>query len=544
MASDATFTHLVIGGGSAGCVLARRLGERLGTRVLLLEAGGSDRHPLIDMPYGFGAITHHPDFSWLFDSEPEPALGGRRVRLPRGRRLGGSSAINGMLYLRGQHEDYDDWADLGATGWSASEVLPWFRLAEDQARGADEWHGTGGPLHVSDVTVRDPLSDAIIAAAEAAGLPRNDDFNGARQLGVGYFQANIRDGRRWSAARGYLRDWKAPGVGVGRSVEVLTGALVTRVLFDNERRAIGAEYRRDGRLHAVHVTGEVIVAAGAFQSPALLQASGIGDGALLQSLGVPVIADRPGVGANLHDHFGVPMMWRLRPDAPSFNARLGGLGLVGSLLRYLTTRRGIMALPLAQVGAFAALTPGTTRPDVQFHLLPLSGDVQKEVDNVKQEIDRFPGMTICPCAVRPTSRGKVWITSPDTAVAPAIHLNYLDTEADRTLTLASLRYAQRIAGAAPLAQWMEGPSSPGPEVRSDEELMAYARRVGLTLHHPVGTCRMGADEAAVVDPQLRVRGVRGLRVIDASVMPQITSGNTHAPTVMIAERGAAFIGAG
>ena len=237
------------------------------------------------------------------------------------------------------------------------------------------------------------------------------------------------------------------------------------------------------------------------------------------------------------------MMWRLRPGAPSFNAKLGGFGLLGSLLRYLTTRRGIMALPLAQVGAFATLTPGATRPDTQFHLLPLSGDVQKEVDNVKQEIDRFPGMTICPCAVRPTSRGKVWITDRDTAVAPAIHLNYLDTAADRDLTLAAMRYAQRIAMAEPLAQWMEAPAMPGPEAQSDEELMAYARRVGLTLHHPVGTCRMGADESAVVDTALRVRGVAGLRVIDASVMPQITSGNTHAATVMIAERGAALINA-
>ena len=543
MEPRSNYDHIVIGGGSAGCVLARRLGERPGARVLLLEAGGSDRHPLIDMPFGFGAITHDAHFSWLFDSEPEPALGGRRVRLPRGRRLGGSSAINGMLYVRGQHEDYDDWAALGATGWGWRDVLPWFRKAEDQARGADEWHGVGGPLHVGDVALRDPLSDAIIAAAEATGLPRNDDFNGARQLGVGYFQANIRDGRRWSAAKGYLRDWRGEGVGLGRTVEVLTGALATRVLFDAERRAIGVEFRRDGRLATARVSGEVIVAAGAFQSPALLQASGIGPGTLLQALGIPVVADRSTVGENLQDHFGVPMMWRLKPGAPSFNAKLGGLGLVGSLLRYLATRRGIMALPLAQVGAFAALTPGATRPDVQFHLLPLSGDVQKEVDNVKQEIDPFPGLTICPCAVRPTSRGRVWLQNPDTATPPAIHLNYLDTAADRELTLAALRYAQRIAAAEPLAKWMEGPSSPGPAVQSDEDLMAYARRVGLTLHHPVGTCRMGADEAAVVDTELRVRGVQGLRVIDASVMPQVTSGNTHAATVMIAERGAALIGA-
>ena len=292
MAASEVFDHLVIGGGSAGCVLARRLGERPGARVLLLEAGGSDRHPLIDMPFGFGAITHDPNFSWLFDSVPEPALGGRRVRLPRGRRLGGSSAINGMLYVRGQHEDYDDWARLGAHGWGWQEVLPWFRHAEDQSRGADEWHGTGGPLHVGDLALRDPLSDAIIAAAEAIGLPRNEDFNGVRQLGVGYFQANIRDGRRWSAARGYLRGWP----GLGRSVEVVTNAVATRVLFDGDRRAVGVEYRRGGRLQTVHCSGEVIVAAGAFQSPALLQASGIGPGELLQGLGIPVVADRAQVG--------------------------------------------------------------------------------------------------------------------------------------------------------------------------------------------------------------------------------------------------------
>lgn len=537
---EATFDHIIVGAGSAGCVLARRLGERPGARVLLLEAGGSDRHPLIDMPYGFGAITHDAKFSWLFDSVPEPALGGRRVRLPRGKRLGGSSAINGMLYVRGQHADYDDWAADGLTDWRWQDVLPWFRKAEDQARGANEWHGTGGPLHVSDLVLRDPLSDAIIAAGETTGLPRNEDFNGAQQLGIGYFQANIRDGRRWSAAKGYLRSQG----GVGQNVHIATGALATRILFDAKRRATGVEYRQGGRLLTAHASGEVIVAAGTFQSPALLQASGVGAGRQLQELGIPVVADRPAVGQNLQDHFGVPMMWRLRPEAPSFNAKLGGLGLLGSVLRYFTTRRGIMALPLAQVGAFAALAPGATRPDVQFHLLPLSGDVQKEVDNVKQEVDPFPGLTICPCSLRPTSRGSVWLASPDTAVAPNIHLNYLDTAADRELTLAAMRYAQRIAMAPPLAKWMESASSPGPEAGTDEELLAYARRVGLTLHHPVGTCRMGADDAAVVDSQLRVRGVQGLRVIDASVMPRLVSGNTHATTVMIAERGAAFINAG
>lgn len=535
-----TFDYLIVGAGSAGCVLARRLGERPGTNVLLLEAGGSDRHPLIDMPYGFGAITHDANFSWLFDSVPEPALGGRRVRLPRGKRLGGSSAINGMLYVRGQHQDYDDWAADGLDDWRWQDVLPWFRKAEDQERGADEWHGTGGPLHVSDLVLRDPLSDAIIAAGEAIGLPRTEDFNGAQQLGVGYFQANIRDGRRWSAARGYLRSQG----GVGKNVHIATNALATRILFDGQRRATGVEYRQGGRLLTAHATREVIVAAGAFQSPALLQASGVGAGSLLQGLGISVIADRPAVGKNLQDHFGVPMMWRLRRDAPSFNARLGGLGLVGSVLRYFTTHRGIMALPLAQVGAFAAVAPGATRPDVQFHLLPLSGDVQKEVDHAKQQVDPFPGLSICPCALRPTSRGEVWIGSPDTAVAPNIRLNYLDTAADCELTLAAMRYGQRLAAAAPLAQWMEAPNSPGPEVMTDEALMAYARRVGLTLHHPVGTCRMGSDVDSVVDPQLRVRGVEGLRVIDASVMPRLVSGNTHAATVMIAERGAAFLNAG
>lgn len=536
---QATFDYIIVGAGSAGCVLARRLGEQPGKRILLLEAGGSDRHPLIDMPFGFGAITHDAKFSWLFDSIPQPALGGRRVRLPRGKRLGGSSSINGMLYVRGQHADYDDWAADGLADWSAQQVLPWFRKAEHQERGANEWHGTGGLLHVTDVAMRDPLSDAIIAAGEATGLPRNADFNGAEQLGIGYFQANIHDGRRWSAAKGYLRSQG----GVGKNVQVATGALATRILFNAERRATGVEYRQGGRLVTALASGEVIVAAGAFQSPALLQASGIGAGHRLQALGIPVVADRAAVGANLQDHFGVPMMWRLRPEAPSFNSRLGGLGLVGSLLRYLTTHRGIMALPLAQVGAFAALTPGATRPDVQFHLLPLSGDVQKEVDNVKQEVDPFPGLTICPCVVRPTSRGEVWISSPDTAVAPNIDLNYLDTAADRELTLAAMRHAQRIAMAPPLAKWMESASSPGPDVGTDEELMAYARRVGLTLHHPVGTCRMGTDEAAVVDSEMRVRGAQGLRVIDASVMPRLVSGNTHATTVMIAERGAAFINA-
>lgn len=534
MRESGTFDFVVVGAGSAGCVLAHRLSEDGRNSVALLEAGGRDGSFLIRMPIGYGKIAFEPGLSWHWSSAPEPGLDGRRVLLPRGKALGGSSNINGLIYIRGQAADYDDWERAGAVGWGWEAVRPWFLHSERSARGAGRHHSDAGLLRSGPAPRRDPTNDAIIGAFAACGTPRIDDFNTGEQWGCGYYDAIIDGGERWSAARAFLRPAERRP-----NLRVLTGAMARRVLIE-DGRATGVEVDLPEGRAVLRARREVIVAAGAYQSPQLLQLSGIGDGRLLQRLGIPVRVDRPAVGANLQDHYVIPMGFRVRPGVFSYNDELRGWRLMRNFLRYLRRREGPLTIPAAQSGAFVRSSPQEARPDLQYHCLPVTGDLEASARGAKADLSRHPGLTLAPCVLRPASRGHVRSVCADPSQTPEIVHGYLQDEADRRLTLRGMRIAREVAVAAPLAALIEVEAEPGPGAQSDEALLDFARRVGSTGYHPVGTCRMGSDDGAVVDPQLRVRGIGGLRVADASVMPTLISGNTHAACVMIGERAADF----
>ena len=529
MIESKTYDYVIVGAGSAGCVLANRLSEGGKHSVLLLEAGPRDHYPWIHIPIGYAKTMSSAVYNWRFYTEPEPELQDRRIYWPRGRTLGGSSSINGLVYIRGQAEDYDHWAALGNKGWSWAEVLPYFKKSENNERGESHYHGVAGPLSVSNIREKNELMEAFIRAGAEVGIPRNDDLNGQTQEGVGYFQLTTRNGLRCSAAKGYLKPARNRS-----NLTVQTGAIVRRVLFEGHR-AVGVRYRKGGREIDAGARKEVLLCAGALQSPQLLQLSGVGAAELLQRHGIPLVSNLPGVGQNLQDHLQTRVMFKCRkPITTNDDLRtLWGRLRVG--LKWLLFRRGPLAVGIQQGGMFTRALPTAATPDIQFHF----GTLTAELTAGKPH--DFSGFTMSVCQLRPTSRGTVNIKSPDPDLPPAMQPNYLSTELDRAVRVAALRVLRKLAATQAMAPYIQEEYRPGAHVQSDAELLAFERSHGVTAFHPVGTCKMGRDAQAVVDDRLRVHGTQALRVVDASIMPTLVSGNTNAPTIMIAEKAADMI---
>lgn len=518
------FDTIVVGAGSAGCVLANRLTEGGTHRVLLLEAGPRDTNWWIHVPLGYGKLFTDKTVNWSYESEPEEALNGRRVFSPRGKVLGGSSSINGLVYLRGQPEDFDGW---NVPGWGWKDLLPYFIRGEDQQRGKSEYHGTGGPLGVSDLE-RHELADAFIASAMANGIPRNDDFNGASQYGTGYYQATSKNGKRSSTAAGYLRQAESRP-----NLHVETNAQATRILFEG-KRAVGVEFRQGDKLRAARAN-EVILSGGAFNSPQLLQLSGIGDGAHLQSMGVPVVHDLPGVGEALQDHLYVRNFYRCNKAITLNDDMANPLRQLWIGMQYVFAKRGPLTISAGHAAAIVKSRPDVPRPDTQYYFINFSTAKRGGF------LHPFSGFTCSVSQMQSDSRGSVRIKSKDPFEAPSIKYNYLSSEKDRRWVVDALKLLRKISQTRPLADYIVEEVQPGPSVQTDEEWLAYVRQYADTVFHPTSTCRMGTDAASVVDPQLRVRGVQGLRVVDASVFPAVPSANTNASVIALAEKAADVI---
>ena len=524
-----TFDYVIIGAGSAGCVLANRLSVESRYSVLLLEAGGSERHPFVSAPAGFLKTFANPQFNWCFKTAASPSTGNREILFPRGRVLGGSSSINGHLYVRGQRQDYDSWAQAGNLGWSYDDVLPYFRKSENRAGGDPAFRGVGGPAHVSDIHERHPLCEAFVDGVEALGVPRNPDYNGATQEGVAYYQRTIRNGRRHGAAHAYLR----PAMHRA-NLQVASNAFVQRLEII-EGRCTGVHYRRYGRLLFAAARRCVILSAGAIGSPQLLQVSGIGPGAVLQNIGVPLVHDLPGVGENFRDHYAVRVAHRVTKPV-TLNERARGLRLGWEIGKWLFSGRGLLAFSPAHVAVFLRSEAHLETPDLQFVFTPASYS-----DGVTGKLQPFPGMTAGVWQMRPESRGYVRATSANPDVPPIIQPNYLDASDDQRAVVSGLRWCRRFLQTAPLVPYRGDETVPGIEVATDDALLDYARTRGATVYHAMGTCRMGSETHAVVDRELRLHGIDNLRVVDASVMPAMPSANTNAATLMIAEKGADMI---
>lgn len=530
--SVGAFDYVVVGAGSSGCVLANRLSADGRYKVLLLEAGPKDNYLWIHIPIGYGKTMFHKAYNWGFYTDPEANMHDRRIYWPRGRGLGGSSSINGLIFIRGQSDDYDHWAQLGNTGWDWNSVLPYFMKSEHNSRGASETHGGDGPLWSSDIKEKSELMEAIIRGAGELGVPRTNDFNSGSQEGAGYFQLFTHNGWRISSAVAYLKPARAR-----KNLHIETDAHATGVILEG-RKAVGVRYRQNGVMHEVRAAREVILSAGSLQSPQLLQLSGIGPAELLRQHGIEVVHDLPGVGQNLQDHLQFRLMYRIsKPITTNDDLRtLAGQARIG--LKWLMTGAGPLGIGINQGGLFTRVLPGSRTPDIQFHFATLSAE------QAGGKPHDWSGCTFSVCQLRPESRGSVEIRSADPMLPPSMRPNYLAAETDRICAVEAIKYARRLAETDALKPYIESEYKPGAAVHSDSDILEFARASGATIFHPTGTCKMGSDPMAVTDASLRVHGIAGLRVVDCSIMPTLVSGNTHAPAVMIAEKASDMILAG
>lgn len=527
---DSQFDYVVVGAGSSGCVLANRLSENPQNSVCLVEAGPKDSSPWIHLPIGYGKTMWDPKVNWKFETEPDPGMNQRKIYWPRGKCLGGSSSINGLIFIRGQKEDYDGWKNLGNTGWGWDDVLPYFKKAEGNDRLGEPLHSKTGPLKASSIPKKHPLVESFIKTAVSLGVPETDDFNNLTQEGVGYYQLSTHKGLRCSTAVAYLNPIKKRS-----NLTILTDSQVMRIVFEG-RRAVAVEYVRHGNKQTIRANKEIILSAGALQSPQILQLSGIGPAALLREFNIPIIQDLPGVGENLQDHLQYRLIYELNQPI-STNVELSSLfGKVKIGLDWLLFRGGPLSIGINQGGLFTKVMKSSSTPDIQFHMATLSADM------AGGDVHPFPGFTMSVCQLRPESRGHVRIQSADPLMPPKMVANYLNTELDREMSVAAVKFARTLAQTEPLKSLITREIKPD-NPQSDVDLLEFCRNNGATIFHPTGTCQMGTDSdpMAVLDSELRVRGVMGLRVVDCSAMPTLPSGNTNWPAVMMAEKAADLI---